>query len=500
MNLSLSSPRKILFATSEIEPLVSIGALADFSGNLPLALAQAGQDIRVILPAYPQAVANAIPLEPIAKLQLPGIAEQVRILQGRLTDEIPLYLVDAPGLFDRPGHPYKNAAGNDWSDNGQRFALFCRAISLVALDQAGINWQPDLVHCNDWQTGLVPALLSSDWNRPATLFTLHNPEQQGIFDRNICDQSNIPEDLCSPAGLGVDSHVSFLKGGIAFADWLSTISPNRVEEISTTSDAVECAQILASRHERLTGILNGVDSISWDPASTGTIPQAFDATTFELREINKHSLQQAFGLEQSNQPLLIGYIRQQLLNEDIDLILDILPDLASAQTIQLLITGTATPALEQRLLTAKEQYQGVLAIDFSHDLTMSQRVLAGCDALLFPSDSDNGGYYAMRGLKFGSVPIAHNSGTLGDIVVPATPRNQLHGTATGFLFDKCEKEMLLATVLQAVDFYRKPGVWWKKLALSGMKQDFSWHLSAKQYSELYLKAIDNPAPNPLAKL
>lgn len=500
MNLNLSSPRKILFATSEIEPFVSVGALADFAGNLPLALSLAGQDIRVILPAYPQAVAKAIPLEPIAKLQLPGIAEPVRILQGRLTDEIPLYLVDAPGLFGRPGHPYKNAGGNDWQDNGQRFALFCRAVSLVALDQAGINWQPDLVHCNDWQTGLVPALLSSDWNRPATLFTLHNPEQQGTFDQNTCDQSSLPKELCSPAGLGINGRISFLKGGTAFADWLTTISPTRAEEISTASSIVECEQILTSRHERLTGILNGVDSISWDPASTDTIPQAFDATTFELKAINKQNLQQSFGLEQSNQPLLLGYIRQQLLNEDVDLILDILPDLANEQTVQLVIAGTVTPELEQRLLAAKEQYQDILAVDFNHNLPMSQTVLAGCDALLFPSDSGNGSYYAMRGLKFGAIPIAHNSGTLADIVVPATPRNQLHGTATGFLFDTRERKPLLATILQAVDFYKKPGVWWKKLAISGMKQEFSWHLSAKQYSECYLKAIDNPVPNPLAKL
>ena len=258
----------ILFCTSEAYPLIKTGGLADVSGSLPKALHAMGNDIRLVLPAYPEAVAKAEQLVPVASLSLEGASAPVEILVGRFPgSELQLYLINAPEYFDRNGNPYVGEDGNDWPDNAERFALFARAIVALALDQVGLNWKPELVHCNDWQTGLVPALLAERRDRPATLFTIHNLAYQGLFPAETFRTLGLPASLWSIDGVEFHGQLSFMKGGIAGADWITTVSPTYAGEIRTSAFGYGLEGLLEYRSDHLSGILNGMDCDVWNPAT-----------------------------------------------------------------------------------------------------------------------------------------------------------------------------------------------------------------------------------------
>jgi starch synthase len=494
------SPLNILFAASEAQPLIKTGGLADVAGSLPVALSHFGHDVRVVLPGYPQAIERALPLHPAATLQLPGSLEPIQILEGWLGGRIRLYLIDVPGLFDRPGNPYTNAYGSDWEDNPERFALFCRAIVTIALDHADLNWRPDLVHCNDWQTGLVPALLADEGSRPATLFTIHNLAYQGVFDRAAFDRIRLPEALWSPEGLEFHHYFSFIKGGLAFTDWVTTVSPTYAREILTPEFGYGLEGLLLHRTDRLKGVLNGIDYEEWDPASDPALPQHYDADTFDLKKINKLRLQQEMGLPEDENAFLFGHIGRLVEQKGVDLILGILPGLIKQQNTQLVLLGSGDSRLEQALRAVAEEHPDRVAAFIGYDEQLAHRVEAGCDCFLMPSRFEPCGLNQLYSLRYGTVPIVHRTGGLADTVVDATPRNLLDDKATGFVFNQPNEGALWRAIERAIEFHRRPPVWWEKLATNGMKQDFSWEASAIHYLEIYRQAIDEPSPNPLTTI
>ncbi len=493
-----SGPLKILFATSEAQPLIKTGGLADIAGSLPLAVRMLAHDVRLILPAYPRAVERAIPLKAVASLNVPGFHTEVRLLEGKLAGTLPLYLVDAPGFFDRPGNPYTDASGHDWGDNAQRFALFCRVVTLMAMNQAELGWQPDLVHCNDWQTGLIPALLAQNWNRPATLFTIHNLAYQGVFPQETFEQLQLPRNLWSPAGLEFHDNLSFIKGGLVFSDWITTVSPTYAEEIRTSQFGNGLEGLISHRSDRLTGILNGIDYQDWDPSTDPNIHQHYDAGTFELKRANKQGLQRELGLKEDSDAMLFGHIGRTVTQKGIDLILEILPILMEKENVQLVILGEGDRALEQALREEVAYHPGKCALHIGYDEHLAHRIEAGCDAFLMPSRYEPCGLNQLYSLRYGTVPIVHRTGGLADTVVDVQPSTLLSGNATGFVFNRPEGFSLMQAVERAIEYYRRPGVWWSKLAINGMQQDFSWRASAQHYLDLYRRAIDHPAPNPVA--
>jgi starch synthase len=493
-----SDSLKILFAASEAQPLIKTGGLADVAGSLPTAMRMLNNDVRLILPAYPQAIERSIPVRTVSTLHIPGFAGEVRLLEGKLAGTLPLYLVDAPGLFDRPGNPYTDAAGHGWGDNAQRFALFCRVVAMVAMNQADLNWGPDMVHCNDWQTGLVPALLSEYWNRPASLFTIHNLSYQGVFPQETFEQLQLPSDLWSSDGLEFHDNLSFIKGGLAFSDWITTVSPTYAGEIRTPEFGYGLEGLLNHRADRLTGILNGIDHQEWNPSTDPYIHQHYDAGTFELKKLNKLQLQREMGLEQDEEALLFGHIGRTVPQKGIDLILEILPVLMEKDKVQLVILGEGEQALEQALQEEISYHSGKCALYLGYDEQLAHRIEAGCDAFLMPSRYEPCGLNQLYSLLYGTVPIVHRTGGLADTVVDVRPGTVLDGSATGFVFNRPEGFSLLQAVERAIEYYNRPGVWWHKLATKGMQQDFSWRASAQHYLDLYRKAMENPAPNPVA--
>jgi starch synthase len=493
-----SDSLKILFAASEAQPLIKTGGLGDVAGSLPMAMRILNHDVRLILPAYPQAIERAIPLHTAATLHIPGFPGEVRLLEGKLAESLPLYLVDAPGLFDRPGNPYSDAAGHDWGDNAQRFALFCRVVAMVAMNQAELNWKADMVHCNDWQTGLVPALLSEYWNRPTTLFTIHNLSYQGVFPQETFTQLHLPSDLWSPDGLEFHDDFSFIKGGLAFSDWITTVSPTYADEIRTPEFGYGLEGLINHRSDRLAGILNGIDYQEWDPSTDPNIHQHYDAGTFELKKLNKLRLQREMGLAEDEDALLFGHIGRTVPQKGIDLILEILPILMEKDKVQLVVLGAGDSELEQALREEVAYHPEKSALHIGYDEQLAHRIEASCDAFLMPSRYEPCGLNQLYSLRYGTVPVVHRTGGLADTVVDVQPRSVLDGSATGFVFDRPEGFSLLEAVERTIEYYHRPGVYWNKLAIRGMQQDFSWRASAQRYLDLYRQAIDHPAPNPVA--
>jgi starch synthase len=487
----LSRPTlKILFASSEAVPLIKTGGLGDVSGSLPLALHRLGHDVRLVMPAYADAIARVSDPEPVATLAVPRAPGMVRLLESTLDDSVvPVYLVDAPGLFDRTGNPYVGPDGRDWPDNALRFGTLCRVASEIALGHSSLSWQPDLVHANDWQTGLIAPFLADVTGRPATLFTIHNLSYQGLFDRPTFDALGLPPHWWSPHGLEFYNRLSFIKGGISLSDIVTTVSPTYAVEIRQPSLGYGLHGLLGHRAGRLHGILNGIDYDLWDPATDPSIPQHFSAGRFQHKAPNKTRLQQVFGLEERNDVVLFGHVGRLVEQKGVDLILAVLPRLMAQPDVQLAILGSGNAVLEELIRAATAQYPGRVGARLGYDEPMSHLVEAGSDLFLMPSRFEPCGLNQLYSLRYGTVPVVHRTGGLADTVVDATTESLAAGTATGFTFDEATSDALWSAIARALDLWHQPGVGWQQLAVNGMRQDFSWATSARRYEELYQVAI-----------
>ncbi len=476
----------ILFAASEAHPLVKTGGLADVAGSLPRAIRNSRQDIRLILPAYPPAIDRAGRLKVVAELPLPGTAAPARLLQGRLPhSRVPLYLVDAPEYFDRPGGPYSTPEGHDWPDNAERFALFARAVCSVAMNRTGLAWQPDVVHCNDWQTGLVPALLSLEATRPATLFTIHNLAYQGLFGHDRFRSLQLPQDWWSMEKLEYHQQLSFIKGGLVFADHLTTVSPTYAREIRTPQFGCGLEGLLEHRRQHLSGILNGVDYRVWNPGQDALLPYSYNAHRPMAKQKNKAGLQKAFGLPVQPERMLFGHVGRLVEQKGVDLILQLLPELLQRR-LQLVILGTGQAALEDALRTAGRKYPDRLGIRIDYDEPLAHLLEAGADSFLMPSRFEPCGLNQLYSLRYGTPPIVRRTGGLADSVVDASEAALARHTASGFVFADASTADLLQAIDRALALYARPDAW-KQLMLTGMREDFSWTRSAAAYIDLYTR-------------
>lgn len=483
---------KVLFASSEAHPLVKTGGLADVSGALPRALRNLDQDVRLVIPGYQSLLEDNASLRPIASLTLANAKGSVRILRGRLPESrVVLYVIDAPYYFNRPGNPYTGPDGNDWPDNAERFATFARAIVEIARDHAGLDWRPDIVHCNDWQTGLVPAFLSGDSDRPATIFTIHNLAYQGLFSYDEYQALDLPAEWWSPETLEFYGQLSFIKGGIVYSDRITTVSPTYAEEIRTPAFGCGLDGLLNHRADRLTGILNGVDYKVWNPGSDELIPHTYNTRAFSGKARNKADLQKDLNLPQAPDLPLLAHIGRLVPQKGVDLILDILPDLMDRR-LQLVILGTGDSALEAALNSASRQYPEKLAVSLAYNETLAHRIEAGSDMFLMPSRFEPCGLNQIYSLRYGTVPIVRRTGGLADTVTDTNIGSLQAATANGFHFEEPSGTALLDAIDRALALYPQTAVW-RRLIAAGMRQDFSWKKSARRYLELYHSGTGIPS-------
>ncbi|MEW8656865.1 MAG: glycogen synthase GlgA [Candidatus Thiodiazotropha endolucinida] len=483
---------KILFASSEATPLIKTGGLADVAGSLPAALNNIGQDCRLILPGYPDVLEKADNLQSLAQLEIAGETSPVRLLQGSCgPHRVPLYVIDAPHRFNRAGNPYLSPEGMNWPDNAERFSLFCHAVTELALNQIDHDWQPDVVHANDWQTGLIAPLLSTQENRPATLFTIHNLAYQGLFDHATFLRLGLPDELWSYHHLEFHDQLSFIKGGIALSDRVNTVSPSYAAEIKTAEFGYGLEGLLNHRKDHFSGVLNGIDYHEWDPLNDRHIDTPYSAESFADKRNNKLALQQEYGLPEDENIQLFGYIGRLVDQKGVDLILQVLPGIMDAGA-QMVMLGSGNKDLEHALEKISNRYHSRVGVFIGYDEGLSHRIEAGCDSFIMPSRFEPCGLNQMYSLRYGTVPIVRRTGGLADTVVDVNPTTLVNGSATGFVFDNADGSSLWGAMEHAINFYRRSATDWEILARTGMQQDFSWEASAQHYLELYQTAIDEP--------
>lgn len=479
---------KVLFVASEAHPLVKTGGLADVAGALPRALARLGADVRLLLPAYRGVAARVPDLREVGRLELTA-APAARLLRGRMPrSRARVYLLDIPELYDRPGGPYTGPDGRDWPDNAWRFAALGRAAVALALGEGDPRWRPDLVHAHDWQAGLAPALLSLERERPATVFTVHNLAYQGVFPWETFRDLALPWELWSMERLEYYGQFAFIKGGLACADWLTTVSPTYAREIQTPEHGFGLDGLLRHRAARLVGILNGIDYEEWSPGRDPHLAARFTRRTLARRARNKAAVQARFGLPTHGGAPLLGHIGRLVEQKGADLILGALDGLL-AHGAQLVVLGSGAPHLERAVREAAARYPDRVGVHVGYDEPLAHLIEGGVDMFLMPSRFEPCGLNQMYSLRYGAVPVVRRTGGLADTVVDADEAALAEGRATGFVFDAPEPAALLEACRRAIACYRERPADWRRIVLTGMAQDFSWRASARRYLELYRRAL-----------
>ncbi|MEQ1486302.1 glycogen synthase GlgA [Methyloglobulus sp.] len=473
--------KKILFVTSEAHPLIKTGGLADVSGSLPKALAELSQDVRLIMPNY-QAIKPHGDVRFLCSLRVDN--REVNILETQMPDnQVTVWLVDYPDFFNRPGNPYLDEQGEPWPDNADRFALFCRIAVEVAMNRAYLDWQPDIVHCNDWQSGLVPAFLSLETTKPASVFTIHNMAYQGLFPAASIQGLNLPGQLWNPGGLEFHNMLSFIKGGLIYANHITTVSPTYALEIQTPTFGYGLEGLLEYRKDYLSGIINGIDIDLWNPEADPLIAQQYRAASLPDKKLNKAELQRRLSLPVNNRVPLFALIGRLVEQKGIDLILDCLPEMM-AMPMQFVLLGSGDKDFEQRLQNLAQVYPDKMAITLGYDETLAHLIEAGSDVFLMPSRFEPCGLNQMYSQRYGTLPIVRKTGGLADTVVDSLPETISDRTATGFVFNEANASSLLETIKRAMILYSDQKTW-TKIQANAMAKDFSWQSSAEQYLTLY---------------
>jgi starch synthase len=472
---------KILFATSELAPWVKTGGLGDVSGALPAALRALGHDVRVLIPAYPALTKNFPDAEEIARPQrLGGLLPAPGLKQALAPDGTPLLLLDYPHYFDRPGNPYLGPEGRDWLDNHLRFGLLSRVAAWLGSESSTLAWQPDVVHCHDWQTGLAAAYLHYlPGRRAKSLFTVHNLAFQGLFDHASLFELGLPDAAWSIGGIEYYGYLSFLKAGLQHADAITTVSPSYAREIQTDEEGMGMAGLLRQRAGQLSGILNGIDTRAWNPATDRHLSKNYGARRLKDKTINKTALQAELGLEQRADLPLLAVVSRLTGQKGLDLLLAAMPQVLKLPA-QLVVLGTGTPELEHAWAALAHRHRNQCAVTIGFDEALAHRIEAGADIFLMPSRFEPCGLNQMYSLRYGTPPVVRATGGLADTVIDAV--DEKHGN--GFVFGPATAEALLQAVQRAVTAWHDP-VLWRRLQRHGMARDSSWTEAARHYAELY---------------
>ncbi|TPE50775.1 glycogen synthase GlgA [Amaricoccus solimangrovi] len=476
---------KILSVASEVYPLIKTGGLADVAGALPPALARRGIETRVLMPGYGPVMArlegarSQVVFEYDALLGVPA-----RLVSARL-DGLDLILIDAPSLYHRSGGPYVDAAGIDHGDNWHRFGALSRAGADIC---AGIieGFRPDVVHAHDWQAGLVPAYLRYSGISCPSVMTIHNIAFQGQFSAAVLGGLYLPPHAMALDGVEYHGGVGFLKAGLANASAITTVSPTYAEEIRTPAFGMGLDGLINARAPVLRGIVNGIDTGVWDPATDPILPATFSADDLEGRRANRRALEERFRLDHDDEPLFV-VISRLTHQKGIDLLAETTGDLV-AEGAKLAVLGTGDPALENAFAGAAARHAGRVGVVIGYDEQLAHTMQGGADGILIPSRFEPCGLTQLYGLRYGAVPIVARTGGLADTVIDANTAALNAGVATGVQFLPVDAAGLRHAIRQAVRLFRQPGTW-DGLRVNGMRSDVSWDRSAALYADLYKSLI-----------
>ncbi|WP_102710524.1 glycogen synthase GlgA [Paenibacillus castaneae] len=470
---------KVLFAAAESVPFLKTGGLADVVGSLPRALSDKGLDVRVIMPNYsaiPQLYKEKMKL--VAEISVPvGWRNAYCGVKELKLDGITYYFVDNEQYFSR-------SAAYGYEDDGERFAFLCRAV-LEAL--SAVSFYPEILHCHDWHTGMIPALLKHHyWNqenysRIKTVYTIHNLQYQGNYPYEVLgDLFGLPEWLFTPDGVEFYGQVSFMKAGIQLADRVTTVSPSYADEIRTPEFGYALDGALRNKGDRLIGIVNGIDAHSYNPESDSHLAVRYK-TSMEKKEQNKTALQEELGLPVDASIPLIGMIGRMVEQKGLQLVLEKLDELLLTDNVQVVLLGSGDPHLEHAFREAEGRFRNKLISWIGFDEGLARRIYAASDLFLMPSLFEPCGISQLLALRYGSIPIVREVGGLKDTV---HSYNEMTGEGNGFSFASFNSHDMLYTVRRALRIWSDP-IHRNRLVEKALKGDYSWGQSAQQYEELY---------------
>ena len=487
----------IAYLTTEAVPFAKTGGLADVCGTLPSRVSALGHDAAIIMPAFRSVHHGGLPVEPTEiSFAIPMSPRKLigcRLLKSVIPGgSVPVWFIDQPQYFDRD-YLYGTPAG-DYSDNAERFAFFCRA-AIQAISRIGGS--PDVIHCNDWQTGLVPALIQSDpaigvpLKNAATVMTIHNLAYQGQFPAQAFEWTGLGWEHFRHTSFEFYSQLNFLKTGIVTADMVTTVSPRYSQEIRTLHHGCGLDGVLQSVTDRLVGITNGIDQTVWNPATDPRLSANYDLASWrEGKWVNKQSLQHQFGLEVSNEVPLIGLIGRLAAQKGWDLILPVLRwHLEEDRATQWIVLGSGEPRFEEELRELAHRFPSRFALHLGFSDELAHRIEAGSDIFVMPSHYEPCGLNQLYSLRYGTVPIVTPTGGLADTVVDCTETTLADGTATGFYVKTSVPAALDEAIGRALNLrYHHPSKW-TQIVETGISQDWSWARSAKEYESLYVRSI-----------
>lgn len=477
---------RILFATSEVHPLIKTGGLADVSASLPAALQDLKQDVRLLIPGYTQVLDTLTSKKTVATFKVFAGQPEVKLLGAKmLGTNVPVYVLDAPQYFCRVAGPYQYHLGGDWPDNPMRFGILSKVAAMLGSPQSPIDWQADLVHCNDWQTGLTPAYLQMmDQPRARSVMTVHNIAFQGNFDRDWINALEIPASMFHMHGVEFHGNLSFLKSGLQYADRIVTVSPTYAHEIQATEMGYGMQGLLTARRMDVSGILNGIDEEEWNAATDKHLEVNYDEKSLSKKTQGKLALQKRLGLEINEHVPLLGVVSRLTFQKGLDLLHECLPTLLDSGA-QLVVLGSGDANFEHRYQQLAQRYAGRVSVTIGFNEALSHQIMAGADIFLMPSRFEPCGLNQMYGMRYGTPPVVRRTGGLADSVTNAS----LEG-GTGFVFDDPSSQALQQTIKWAIECYRDPNTF-HRIQLNGMHRDVGWHHSAQLYLKLYEDILKN---------
>ena len=477
---------KILFVASESVPFVKTGGLADVVGALAPVLAKEGHDVRVIIPQF-----STIPQEYMQKMshvcefevQL-GWRRQYCGIEMIEKDGVKWYFMDNKYYF---GRPYIYGMGGD---EYERFGFFCRgALNMLPL----VDFQPDIIHAHDWQSGMVPALLKIQYAHLPfyanikTVFTIHNLQYQGIFGiREVQDILGLGDSLWTDDKLECFGCANFMKAALVYTDLITTVSPSYAEEIQTAYYGERLDGLLRARHRELKGVLNGIDMKEYDPSADGKIKANYSVKKMDGKAECKQDLQEELGLEVKPDVPVIGMVGRLSNQKGLDLVDYVIADIMR-HDVQLVVLGMGEGRYFNLFSWAETEYKGRVAARFTMDHTLAHKIYAGADMFLMPSQFEPCGLSQMIAMRYGTIPIVRETGGLRDTVLSY---NDFNGEGNGFTFFNYNAHDMLHTIERACEYYKNYPEIWKKLQMRGMNGDFSWNHSAKEYIKLYQSLFD----------
>ncbi len=483
---------RILFVTSEAFPLIKTGGLADVSGSLPAALQDINADVRILIPGYPAVLnklANPRFLTTISNLPNVGA---VNLIIGEMPEtKVPVMAIESVGLYQRDGGPYVDATGKDWEDNPTRFGILSLVAAILSDEKSPLaDWVPDITHCNDWQTGLTPAFMHfmsarrTQMKQAKSVLSIHNLAFQGCYGAEWVGRLGLPADSYQINGVEYYGQLSFLKAGIFYADGLSTVSPNYAKEIQTEAYGFGMQGLLTARGKEIHGILNGLDTQEWNPATDPYLAKHYDVNNLDGKQAVKQALQNKLGLKVQAETPLLGVVSRLTYQKGLDMLLSCAEALIKEQNCQLALLGSGDTNFEQGYRELAKRFPNQVSVTIGYNEELSHQIMAGCDIFIMPSRFEPCGLNQMYGLRYGTPPIVTNTGGLADSVQDCNEINLKNKTATGFVMPKADPKALVSAIARALSFYQDESKW-KSIKENGMRQNLDWTKSAKAYLTMY---------------